>query len=98
MESLFGQTKRSLRRRLGIQQLREALRRHGPWALLETAAASAEELAALFQKVSPDDYRVQRALFDHRLQQLLHRFRWRHRRDKLLKQRIDDWIVASSNI
>lgn len=98
MESLFGQTKRFLRRRLGIQQLREALRRHAPWALLETAAASSEELAALFQNVSLDDYRTQRALFDHRLQQLLHRFRWRRRRDTLLNSRVLQWAAAASYI
>lgn len=95
LESLFGMAKRHLRRRLGIQQLREALRRHAPWALLETAASSAQELAELFQHVSIPDYLAQRALFDERLQQLLHRFRWRHQRSKLLQQRLDDWAAAA---
>lgn len=96
LESLFGQGKRQLRRRLGIHHLREALRRHAPWALIETAAASVDELTQLFQQVSIDDYQAQRALFEHRLQQLLHRFRWRHRRDSLLQQRLSDWALAAS--
>lgn len=96
LESLFGQTKRQLRRRLGIHHLREALRRHAPWALLDTDAASPEELTAQFQAIDTDDFRAQRALFEARLQQLLHRFRWRHRRDKLLQQRLTDWANAAS--
>ena len=98
LESLFGQTKRQIRRRLGINHLREALRRHAPWALLETSATSAEALAQLFQQVSLHDYRAQRTLFDARLQQLLHRFRWRHRRDELLEQRLSDWAIVAPSI
>lgn len=96
LESLFGFGKRLLRRRLGVHQLREALRRHAPWALVVTNASSVDELIALFQQVSPDDYLAQRALFDARLQHLLHRFHWRHQRDKLLQQRLDDWATAAA--
>ena len=95
LESLFGQGKRQIRRRLGIQHLREALRRHAPWALLVTSAASVEELIDLFRQVSLDDYHAQRTLFDDRLQQLVHRFRWRHRRDSLLQQRLAAWTPAT---
>lgn len=96
LESLFGLGKRLIRRRLGIQQLREALRRHAPWALIVTNASSVEELIALFQQVPLHDYRAQRDLFDARLQQLLHRFHWRHQRDTLLQQRLDEWAAAAS--
>lgn len=95
LESLFGQAKRQIRRRLGIHSLRDALRRQAPWALLETTATSVDELLVLFQHVSLDDYHAQRALFDARLQQLLHRFRFRHRRDALLQQRLSDWADAA---
>lgn len=98
LESLFGQAKRTLRRRLGIEQLRDSLRRHAPWALLQTSATTPEELVALFQMVSQDDYRTQRAFFEHRALQLLHRFRWRHRRDILLQQRLQDWADATSSL
>ena len=96
LESLFGFGKRLIRRRLGVQQLREALRRHAPWALIVTNASSVEELIALFQQVPLHDYLAQRALFDARLQQLLHRFHWRHQRDTLLQQRLDEWAAAAS--
>lgn len=97
LESLFGLGKRLIRRRLGVQQLREALRRHAPWALIVTNASSVEELIALFQLVSLDDYLAQRALFDDRHQQLLHRFHWRHQRDKLLQQRLDEWTAVAAS-
>ena len=96
LESLFGVGKRLIRRRLGIQHLRESLRRHAPWALIVTNASSVEELIDLFQQVSIDEYIAQRFLFDARLQQLLHRFQWRHQRDKLLQQRLDEWATAAS--
>lgn len=96
LESLFGMTKRQIRRRLGIHHLRDALRRHAPWALLDVAAATVDELVSLFQQVSLDDYLAQRSLFDARLQQTLHRFRWRHRRDSLLQQRLSDWNAAAA--
>ncbi len=95
LENRFAQTKRHIRRRLGIHHLRHALRRQAPWALLETAAASAAELTQLFQHVPLPDYHAQRALFDQRLQQLLHRFQWRHRRQELLQNRLNDWAAAS---
>lgn len=96
LESLFGFSKRLIRRRLGLQQLRDALRRHAPWALIVTNVSSFEELIALFQQVPLHDYLAQRALFDARLQQLLHRFHWRHQRDSLLQQRLDEWGAAAS--
>jgi len=97
LESLFGFGKRLLRRRLGVQQLRESLRRHAPWVLIVTNASSVEELISLFQQVSLDDYLAQRALFDARFQHLLHRFQWRHQRDKLLQQRLDDWTSLAAS-
>lgn len=96
LESLFGQAKRLIRRRLGIHHLRDALRRQAPWALLETDAQSAAELAHLFQQVPWHDYQAQRTLFEQRLQQLLHRFRWRHRRDELLQHRLHEWADANA--
>ncbi|MBV7327397.1 hypothetical protein KFU94_03885 [Chloroflexi bacterium TSY] len=66
LESLFGLGKRLIRRRLGVQQLRESLRRHSPWALIVTNASSVEKLIALFRQVSIDDYLAQRTLFDAR--------------------------------
>ena len=94
LEGLFARTKRLIRRRLGVNNISNPLLRHGPWALLLTSATSPEELTLLFQDISYELYRTQRSLFEERLQRLLHRFRWRHRRDYTLNQRFLDWIDA----
>lgn len=94
LEGLFARTKRLIRRRLGINHISNPLQRHGPWALLQTSAASPEELTLLFQRISYELYRTQRSLFEARLQRLLHRFRWRHQREHTLNQRFQDWQNA----
>jgi len=96
LESLFGQTRRQLRRRLGIGQLRNALRRHAVWVLLETGATSPLDLEQAFAQVSLSDFATQRLRHQARMTKLRHRYHWRHNRDDLLQQRINDWADAVS--
>lgn len=96
LESLFGQTKRQLRRRLGISQLREPLLRHAAWTILPIDASSPAELHRELDGVPVEHYQRERKRYDQRQEQFRHRHRWRHQRDAVLKQRIADWKRASS--
>jgi hypothetical protein len=51
-EGLYGQTKRQIRRRLGVSELREPLLRHGAWTVLPVAAVSPAELSERLAQVS----------------------------------------------
>lgn len=95
-ESLFGQTKRHLRRQRGIRELREALLRHGAWLVFRPEATSPEELQADLAQVSWAEYTTERARYDRRQAQFHHRYRWRHQRDAVLQQRLADWAEATS--
>jgi len=96
LESLFGQTRRQLRRRLGIGQLRNALRRHAVWALLETGAHSPAVLAQAFAQIPPADFAAQRLRHQARIAKLRHRYLWRRHRDDLLQRRLNAWADAVS--
>lgn len=95
LESLFGQTKRQFRRRLGISQLREPLLRHAAWTILQIEAASPAELQQELDRVEVAHYQRERKRYDQRQEQFRHRHRWRHQRDAVLKQRIADWKQAT---
>ncbi len=95
-ESLFGQTKRQLRRQLGVRELREPLLRRGAWLVLRRATTSPEQLQADLRQVSWVEYRAERARFTHRQTQFQRRYRWRHQRDAVLQQRLADWAEAIS--
>jgi len=95
-ESLFGQTKRQLRRQRGISELREALLRHGAWLVFRPEATSPEQLQADLAQVSWAEYATERARYDRRQAQFHQRSRWRHHRDAVLQQRLADWVEATS--
>jgi hypothetical protein len=95
-ESLYGQTKRQLRRQLGVSELREPLLRRGAWAVFQINAASPTELKERLAQVSWKDYAVERARYEQRQNQFRRRYRWRHQRDSVLQQRLADWAQAVS--
>jgi hypothetical protein len=96
-ESLYGQTKRQLRRQSGVSQLREPLLRRGAWAVLQTQAASPAELRHRLAQVSWADYRAERRRYEQRQAQFNRRYRWRHRRDAVLQQRLASWAEVVSD-
>lgn len=93
-ESLFGQTKRQLRRQLGVSQLREPLLRRGAWAVLQIEVDTPAELQERLAQVSWDDYADERIRYERRQEQFRRRYRWRHHRDTVLEQRIVAWANA----
>lgn len=96
-ESLYGQTKRQLRRQLGVSELREPLLRRGAWTVFQIDAASPAELKERLAQVSWKDYAAERARYERRQSQFRRRYRWRHQRDTVLQQRVADWAEAVSD-
>jgi hypothetical protein len=95
-ESLYGQTKRQLRRQLGVSELREPLLRRGAWAVLQVDVASPAELRERLAQVGWEDYAAERARYERHQAQFRRRHRWRHHRDSVLQQRVADWAQAIS--
>ena len=95
-ESLFGQTKRQLRRQLGVSTLREPLLRRGAWTILQTPATSPTQLRQRLAQVSWEDYFAERTRYEARQAHFRRRYRWRHQRDAVLQQRIADWSKVLS--
>ena len=95
-ESLYGQTKRQLRRQLGVSELCEPLLRRAAWAVLQVDAVSPAELGERLAQVSWADYAAERARYERRQAQFRRRYRWRHHRDSVLQQRVADWAQAIS--
>lgn len=93
-ESLYGQTKRQLRRQLGVSELREPLLRRGAWAVLQIDVDSPIALQERLAQVSWKDYAAERARYKRRQEQFRRRYRWRHQRDAVLQQRVADWTGA----
>jgi hypothetical protein len=93
-ESLFGQTKRKLRRQRGVSELREPLLRHGAWAILQLDVDTPAELHERLAQVSWEEYANERIRYERRQEQFRRRYRWRHYRDTVLEQRIADWVRA----
>ncbi len=93
-ESLYGQAKRQLRRQLGVKELREPLLRRGAWTILQLDVDSPTALYERLAQVSWTDYADERIRYARRQEQFRRRYRWRHHRDTLLKQRISDWSQA----
>jgi len=93
-ESLYGQTKRQLRRQLGVSELRGPLLRRGAWQVLQMNAASPAELKDRLAQVSWKNYVAEHARYEQRQNQFRRRYRWRHRRDDVLQQRLIDWAEA----
>lgn len=96
-ENVYGQTKRQLRRQLGVSELREPLLRRGAWAVLGVNAASPAELRHRLAQVSWEDYRAERRRYEQRQAQFGRRYRWRHQRDAVLQDRVAAWAEAVSD-
>jgi hypothetical protein len=93
-ESLYGQTKRQLRRQLGVSELRQPLLRRGAWAVLRFDMDSPADLQERLAQVGWKDYSAERVRYERRQEQFRRRYRWRHQRDAVLQQRVADWAVA----
>lgn len=95
-ESLYGQTKRQMRRQLGVSELREPLLRRGAWTIFRVQADSPAELEGRLAQVSWEDYAVERTRYERRQAQFRHRYRWRHQRDNVLQERISGclWLLT----
>lgn len=97
-ESLYGQTKRKLRRQRGVSELREPLLRHGAWAVIHLDVDTPDELRQRLAQVSREEYDAERIRYERRQEKFCRRYRWRHNRDSVLEQRLVDWAEAVSNI
>ena len=95
-ESLYGQTKRQLRRQRGVSELREPLLRHGAWAIIQLDVDTPDELRGRLEQVSWEEYGAERIRYERRQEQFRRRYRWRHGRDTVLEQRLADWAEAAS--
>ncbi len=93
-ESLYGQTKRQLRRQLGVNQLREPLLRRGAWAVLQIEVDTPTELRERLAQVSWQDYAAEQARYERRQEQFCRLYRWHHHQDTVLEQGIVDWAKA----
>lgn len=97
LESLFRDLKHRLRRRLGVSKLSEPLLRHGAWAIFSAESDSPSSLAASFALVPLDDYWAERHRYELRQSHFSRRFQWRHHRDLVLHNRINDWASAAQH-
>jgi hypothetical protein len=96
-ESLYGQTKRQLRRQLGVSELREPLLRRGAWTIFQVDADSPAALKERLAQASWEDYAAERARYERRQEQFRRRYRWRHQRDAVLQQRVAAWAQVVSD-
>ncbi len=94
-ESLYGQTKRKLRRQRGVRELRQPLLRHGAWAVIRLDVDTPDELRERLAQVSREEYKAERIRYERRQAQFHRRYRWRHCRDAVLEQRLADWAEAT---
>jgi len=90
LESLFGQTRRRVRRQSGFKQLRRCLMRQGAW-LIYQPADSFEDLKGQLEGVPHEVYRAERERFEQRQARFGSRYRWQHNRSKVLSQLEAQW-------
>lgn len=96
-ESLYGQIKRGLRRQRGVKDLRDPLRRHGAWLVYQKDLESPQELRDRLAQVPWEDYFAERARYEERQATFRRRYQWRHQREAVRQQRVDDWAEAVLN-
>jgi len=94
-ESLYGQTKRKLRRQRGVSDLREPLLRRGAWVVIQLDVDTPDELRERLAQVSREEYEAERIRYERRQSQFRRRYHWRHSRDAVLGQRLADWAKAT---
>lgn len=97
LESLFRDLRHQLRRRLGVSKLSEPLLRHGAWTLFSAESDSPASLADSFALVPLDDYLAERQRYELRQSHFSRRFQWRHQRDLVLQNRVNDWAAAAES-
>lgn len=86
LEGLFGQTKRGLRRRTGLRQLRQLLQRQGAWLFYQSREETVTDLHRRLSQVPVERYRAERRRFARRQERFRHRRRWRQKRGAVLAQ------------
>jgi len=96
LESVFGQTRRLVRRQSGFKQVRRILLRHGAW-LLYQPDGSVAELQGRLQQVAHEDYRQERRRFTERQQRFRNRYRWQHDRTSVLGRLEQLWTGQRAN-
>ena len=97
LERLYGNLKRGLRRRQGVHNLREALRRHGAWAVFCSDDPSPEALRERLAQVPWTVYFAERARYEEHQATFRRRYHWRHQRETVMQQRIAAWTQAVLN-
>jgi hypothetical protein len=93
LESLFGDTRRRVRRQSGFKQLRRSLLRQGAW-LLYRPQQSPLELQQQLQTVSRSAYRKERIRFQQRQESFRSRYRWQRNSDTVLTNLEIQWQQA----
>ena len=93
LESLFGDTRRRVRRQSGFKQLRRSLLRLGAW-LLYRPQGSRLELQKQLQTVSRNTYHKERIHFQQRQQCFRSRYRWQRNSDTVLANLETQWQQA----
>lgn len=96
-ERLYGHLKHQLRRQLGLSHLGQPLLKRGAWTLFKSQARSPADLRQRLAQVSWEEYRAERSRYERRQEQFRHRYRWRHQRDAVLRQRLADWSKVVSD-
>lgn len=91
LESLFGQTKRQVRRQSGLRQVKDSLHRQGAWLIYTTRDQTVTDLQRRISQVPIHVYRAERTRFETRQERFRHRYRWSRNRAAVLDQLEDDW-------
>jgi hypothetical protein len=90
LETVFGQTRRQVRRQSGFKQVRRILLRHGAW-LLYQPDDSVAALQDRLQQVAHEAYDQERRRFEARQQGFRNRYRWQHDRTAVLNRLEQLW-------
>lgn len=93
-ESLFGQTKRGIRRHTGLRQIRQPLQRQGAWLIYQSHDETAASLHSRLQQITVKDYRAEQARWKGRQGRFHRRYRWRHDRPVVLAELEAAWAAG----
>jgi hypothetical protein len=96
LESLYGQTKRQVRRQTGLQQLRRPLQYQGAWLIYTSHDETAAQLQTRLAQVPLETYQAERARWRTRQTTFRLRHRWRHHRITVLTELEAAWATAGS--
>jgi hypothetical protein len=96
LESLYGQTKRHVRRQTGLQQTRRPLQQQGAWLIYTSRDETAAQLHSRLAQVPLPDYQAERTRWLARQAHYRQRHRWRHHRTAVLAELEAAWATAGS--